>query len=160
MLLHLEKELNKKRLNNVCAQAFDNLKRCKVIRFKGNNASGFFKLFSHRRLMYQERSKWLLGRGSQLDIEALNRYIGVADLARLWKALGRNKALGVPGLRYLVRFIIEKKAEVINRSVESIKEPDTSIKLSNIAEYFTDYDKQLKQIAFDQDQAKVKEEVA
>ncbi len=110
--------------------------------------------------MYQERSKWLLGRGSQLDIEALNRYIGVADLARLWKALGRNKALGVPGLRYLVRFIIEKKAEVINRSVESIKAPDTSIKLSNIAEYFTDYDKQLKQIAFDQDQAKVKEEVA
>lgn len=153
-------DVSQNRLAHVDAYAFDNLRHCKVIRFKGNNASGFFKLFSHRRLMYQERTTWLGGKGSELDIEALNRYIGIADLARLCRALGRNKALGIPGLKYLFKLIMAKKAEVTNRSVEPIRQPDSQVTLGNIVQSFRDQDVEHKKIAFDQGQIKVKEEVA
>ncbi|MBS1987612.1 leucine-rich repeat domain-containing protein [Candidatus Dependentiae bacterium] len=153
-------DVSENRLTNVEAQAFDHLRDCKVIRFKGNNASGFFKLFSHRRLMSQERTTWLGGGGSKLDIEALNRYIGIADLARLWRALGRNKALGIPGLKYLFKLIMAKKAEVTNRSVKPLKHPDSQVTLANIVQSFRDQDTELKKIAFDLGQIKVNEEAA
>lgn len=154
-------DVSENRLTHVDAYAFDNLRHCKVIRFKGNNASGFFKLFSHRRLMAQERSTWLGGGGSELDIEALNRYIGIADLARLCRALGRNKALGIPGLKYLLRIIMAKKADVTNRSVKPIRQLlNSQVTLSNIGQYFIHQDEEHKKIAFDQGHIKVNEEVA
>ncbi len=149
-------DLSQNRLKGVASQAFNNLKNLKRVFFKGNSTSGFLKLFSHRTLMSLERSKWLLGKGVSLDIEALNRYIGVADIARVWRALQRNKVLGIPGLGIITR----KKAQVLQRSAEPVRLSDTHITLSSIIQCFEEQDDCYRQIAFDQNQVKVKEEIA